>query len=470
MEALMKNVLTKIVEKRFNLNLSSTQILVIGFLALIFVGTILLNLPIASEDGKSIGVIDALFTATSAVCVTGLVVVNTLQQWTLFGKIVILVLIQVGGLGFMTFATALFIVMGRKINLKERLIIQEAFNQFTLAGMVRLSTTVLIGTLAVEGIGALLLSMRFIPLHGPLEGMGMAIFHSISAFCNAGFDIVGESSLTPFVGDIWINFIIMTLIVLGGLGFAVWIDLFRKSKEKIHKGYSMRKWFQSLTLHTKLVLVLTVFLILFGFIFFFIVEFTNRNTIGDMGTLHKVIASLFQSITTRTAGFNTLPLDQLRDTSKFMTIFLMIIGGSPAGTAGGVKTVTIGVLLLTVFSTVKGKEHTEAFNRRIPFDVVRRALAVVFISIGVVAGVTMILSITESASAMEVFFESASAFGTVGLSLGITSSLTTFGKIIVAFTMFIGRIGPVTMALAFTLKGSSGRGDVRKPEEKVMVG
>lgn len=442
---------------KLRFNLKPTQILVLGFLFLIILGTILLNLPIAARENQSIGLIDALFTATSAVCVTGLVVVNTLDFWSPFGKVVILILIQIGGLGFMTFATMFFMMMGRKIRLKERLIIQEALNQYTLSGMVRLTKNVVLGTLFIEGIGAVLLAIRFVPQHG-LEGIFMAIFHSVSAFCNAGFDIIGDSSLTPYLGDVIINIAIILLIILGGLGFTVWIDVIRVMKEKkFANKYGFRRTFNKFTLHTKIVLVLTFSFIVIGFILFFLLESGNPNTLGPLSMKDKILGSLFQSITPRTAGFNTMPLDQMNHASKFLTILFMFIGGSPAGTAGGVKTVTVGVIILSVISVIRGREQTEAFNRSIPETIIKkRALAVVAIGMTVVITVTMILSATEvGTSFMNIFFESVSAFATVGLTLGITGSLTTIGKIIICITMFIGRLGPVTMALAFSMRGKT---------------
>jgi trk system potassium uptake protein TrkH len=455
-------------------SLKPTQVLVIGFLAVILIGAFLLNLPIASADGNSIGFVDALFTSTSAVCVTGLVVVNTLSHWTMFGKIVIVLLIQIGGLGFMTITTTLFIILGKKIRLKERLIIQEALNQYTLAGMVRLAKNVVLGTLILELLGAILLAIRFIPDYGK-DGIFMSIFHAVSAFCNAGFDIVGDSSLVPYVGDALVNITIMSLIVLGGLGFTVWLDYIKMFKEKKKFRYTFKRAFQRLTLHSKLVTVLTIALILVGFVFFLMIEGSNPATLGTMGFKEKLLGSMFQSVTTRTAGFNTIILPNMNDASKFMTIILMFIGGSPAGTAGGIKTVTFGVIFLAVVSVTKGREDVEAFNKRVTWDIVKRALAVMIISITVVISTTMLLSITEVAIAhqflfMDVFFEAVSAFATVGLSLGITPYLSTLGKLIICLTMFIGRLGPVTMMVAFSLRDKKHKSTIRKPEEKILVG
>jgi len=452
-----------------------TQILVLGFLFLTILGMVLLNLPIASQPDTSgvrhsIGLIDALFTATSAVCVTGLVVVNTMEHWSLFGKVVIITLIQIGGLGFMTLATTFFTLMGKKIGLKERLLIQEALNQNAISGMVRLVRYIFIGTVIIEGTGALFLTLVFIKDHPLLEAIGLGIFHSISAFCNAGFDIISTTSLSPFVHNWGVNLTVIGLVVLGGLGFTVWIDLIKTTKEKIEKKLDLRHWFLRLSLHTKLVLVLTSSLLLGGFILFFLLEMNNPETMGNFSFSEKILASLFQSVTPRTAGFNTMPLDKMTDGSKFLTIIFMFIGGSPAGTAGGVKTVTIGVLIFAVISVIRSKEDTEIFDRRIPDDIVKRALAVIMISLTVVVMVTIILTITEDFSFMDTFFEAVSGFATVGLTLGITGRLTTVGKLVLCVTMFIGRLGPMTMAVAFAIRNNRKKIKIRKPEEKVMVG
>lgn len=455
-------------KKKKSFELEPTQILVIGFMMLIAIGTVLLNLPIASQNGQSIGAIDALFTATSAVCVTGLVVVNTAAHWTVFGKTVIIVLIQIGGLGFMTLATTVFMIIGRKISLKDRLVIQEALNQSTISGMVRLTRNIIFGTLLIEGVGALLLSIKFVPEYG-LKGLLYGGFHSISAFCNAGFDILGDSSLSPYIGDVLINFTIMLLIILGGLGFTVWVDVIKVTKGQIGGGFKIKRWFGKMTLHTKLVLVISASLILGGFVFFFAVEGFNDATLGNLPLNEKFLGALFQSVTTRTAGFNTMALDQMKDASKFVSILFMFIGGSPAGTAGGVKTVTIGVLFIEVISVVRSKQDTEAFGRRIPQSIIKRALAVIMISLLVVMIVTTILTLTEEGSFMDILFEAISGFATVGLTLGQSAKLSTLGKIVMSITMFIGRLGPITMAVAFSI-GNKKQLNIKKPEEKVMVG
>ncbi len=321
----------------------------------------------------------------------------------------------------------------------------------------------------IEGIGALLLAIKFVPEYG-LKGLFYGLFHSISAFCNAGFDILGNSSLSPYLGDVLVNFTIMLLIILGGIGFTVWIDVIKVSKGRVGKRFSIKKWFNKMTLHTKLVLVMTLSLILGGFVFFFAIEGFNDATLGSLPLGEKLLGALFQSVTTRTAGFNTMALEKMTDASKFVSILFMFIGGSPAGTAGGVKTVTIGILFIEVISVVRAKQDTEAFGRRIPESTIKRALAVIIISLLVVMSVTMILTLTEVGSFMDILFEAVSGFATVGLTLGQTGKLSTVGKMVMSVTMFIGRLGPITMAVAFSLRNSKRHVNIKKPEEKVMVG
>lgn len=440
--------------------LHPTQILVLGFAALILIGTLLLNLPIASQNGQSVGFVNALFTATSAVCVTGLVVVDTLTYWTTFGQVVIILLIQIGGLGFMTMGTLFALLLGKKITLRERLVMQEALNQFSVSGVVRLAKYILIMTFTIEGIGALFLSTRFIPIYGLGRGIWYSVFHAISAFCNAGFDLIGNfRSLTPFVNDPLINIVVMFLIVLGGIGFVVILDVIQK------------KSFKKLSLHSKLSISMTIILITVGFIVILILEYNNPDTMGQLPLKGKLLSAMFHSITPRTAGFNTLPTDKLTIASIFFTIVLMFIGGSSAGTAGGVKITTTGVVIATIVSVIKGKDDTETFGRRIPRDIVNKSLAIIGLALGLVIIVTMILSITEAENSfIEIFFEAVSAFGTVGLSLGITSSLSTIGKIIVSVTMFFGRVGPLTVFLALAQRRQGNKGILRYPEEKIIVG
>lgn len=439
--------------------LNPAQILVLGFAAVIVFGGVLLNLPFASVDGKSVGFINAIFTSTSAVCVTGLVVVDTGTHWTLFGKIVIMLLIQIGGLGFMTMTTTFAFLMGRKISLKSRLIMQEAFNQSALAGVVLLTRRVLLFTLAIEGTCALIMMTRFIPMYGLYNGIFFSIFHSVSAFCNAGFDLIGGfRSLMPFVADPVINLTIMFLIISGGLGFSV-----------IAEVINIRK-FSKLTLHSKVVISMTSLLIAVGTIFILLFEYANPGTLGPMSWADKILSALFQAVTPRTAGFNSIDMSKYTISAQLLTIILMFIGGSPGSTAGGIKTTTFGLIIAQVISVIAGRENPSVFRKRIPMDAVNKALALFSVAMFIVIFVTMLLSVTEVGhSFMDLIFETTSAFATVGLSLGVTPTLSTAGKIIIAMTMFAGRLGPLTLIMAI----ASRQGKVQKykyPEGKILVG
>jgi len=440
------------------LKLNPAQVLVLGFAGLILIGATLLNLPLASIDGKSIGFIDALFTSASAVCVTGLVVVNTAAHWTIFGKIIILILIQIGGLGFMTMATLVALLLGKKITLKERLIMQEELNQFSLSGLVKLTKYVIISTIIIESVGAIFLATRFIPTYGILKGAWFSLFHSISAFCNAGFDLTGES-IMPFVNDIVVNFTVGLLVIIGGLGYTVYIDL------------TVNKSIRRCSLHTKLVLFITAALLLLGFVFVFAVEYNNPNTLGNLSFGGKILAAMFQSIVPRTAGFNSIDMASVTSATAFLIIIFMFIGGSPGSTAGGIKTTTFGAIILGIISVLKGSDDVEIYKKRIPHLLIYRALAVTGIGLLLVIFVTMILTITESGySFMDVLFETTSAFGTVGLSRGLTPNLSTIGRLIITLTMFAGRVGPLTMVFALAKKQKENKGNYRYPEERILVG
>lgn len=444
----------KLKEKKLN----PAQILVLGFARLIIIGGILLNLPIASVDGESIGFIDSLFTSASAVCVTGLVVVNTATYWTLFGKIVILMLIQMGGLGFMTMATLVALLIGKRITLRQRLVIQEGLNQFSLEGVVKLTKYVIMSTLIIEAIGAIILSTRFVPIYGIKNGIWYSIFHSISAFCNAGFDITGNS-IVPFAGDAVVNITLALLIIIGGLGYTVYIDLTRN------------KEFKSNTLHTKFVLLSTAILLITGFVFILIIEYNNPKTLGNLPFIDKITASMFQAVVPRTAGFNSIDIGGLTKATSFLMIILMFIGGSPGSTAGGIKTTTFGVIILTMYSILKGKSDVDVFRKRIPYELIFRALAVLGISLFLVVFVTMILTLTESENSfLDLLFETTSAFATVGLTRGVTSDLSSIGRLILIFTMFTGRLGPLTLGFALAKRQDKDKGNFRYPEGKIMIG
>lgn len=434
------------------------QILVIGFALVILIGAILLTLPIASNAGVHTPFIDALFTSTSAVCVTGLVTVDTGTHWTYFGKTVIISLIQIGGLGFMTFATLIALIIGKKITLQERLVMQEAMNTFSLQGLVKMARYILVFTFSIEGLGALLLSIVFIPNYGLGKGIYFSLFHSISAFCNAGFDLIGEfRSLTPYADSAIIILTIGFLIAAGGLGFTVWYELFNYRKTK------------RLSLHSKFVITVTLILIFAGAVLMYLFEMNNPATIQPMNLKGKVLSSLFASITPRTAGFNSISTSDMSPAGRFLTIILMFIGGSPGSTAGGIKTATAGLLVMTVISVIKGREETEIYERRINKDIIYKGLTIAVISFALVIAVSMVLSITEIGTSLEyIIYEATSAFGTVGLTLGLTTKLTTIGKAVIAFTMFCGRVGPLTIALA--LSKDHGGNTIRYPEDKILVG
>lgn len=440
--------------------LKPAQILVIGFLTIIFIGGVILNLPMASQSGKGIGFIDAMFTSTSAVCVTGLAIVDTGTHWSLFGKAVILILIQIGGLGFMTMATMMAVVLGKKITLKERLIIQEALNQNSLAGLVRFSRNIVILTFIVEGLGAFFLSFRFVPEYGWSTGIAYSVFHSISAFCNAGFDLIGNGKgLTSYVSDPVVSLIIIFLIIIGGLGFSVITDLFTK-----------KRW-SEFFFHSKIVILITGILLIVGFIGFTFLEWSNPHTLGGLSTKGKFLAGFFQSTTTRTAGFHTIDFADMTNASKTLTIMLMFIGGSPTSTAGGIKTTTFGIIIVTVISVIRGKEETELFKRRISWNIVKRAITIAIIGIVLIISTSMIISITDSQiQFIDLFFEIVSAFGTVGLSLGITSELSVFGKVLIMFLMFAGRVGILTIAFALAHKQHKTTCDVKYPKGKILIG
>lgn len=442
------------------INLNPAQVLALGFSGVILLGALLLDLPIASKSFESVGFINALFTATSAVCVTGLVVVDTATHWTLFGQLVILILIQIGGLGFMTMATMFALVVGKKISLKSRLVMQEALSHQNISGVVRVTINVLIMTFTLESIGAVLLATRFVPDFGLGHGIFLSIFHSVSAFCNAGFDLMGNfSSLTAYVSDPVVNFTVMGLIVTGGLGFTILSDIV------------MKRDFKTLQLNTKLAVTVTTVLIAVGTAFFFLVEYSNPYTLGPLSLLDKLQAALFQAVTPRTAGFNTLPTDQLTMSSLLMTMVLMFIGGCPASTAGGIKTTTFGLILFNIGSVIGGYEETVMFKRRVSQVLISRALALMSLALALVIMVTMILSFNErDLGFMALLFETVSAFGTVGLSTGITPTLSDISKLVIAVTMFFGRLGPMTLVMALARRQSLNRALVRYPENKVNVG
>lgn len=450
--------------KRRKIQMSSTQIILLSFLIVILVGSILLSLPISAKNGK-ISYIDALFTATTATCVTGLVTVSTASSWSVFGQVIILILIQIGGLGVITILTAFMLMINKKIGISDRLLIQDAFNLNTLSGLVVFVKRVLLGTLIIEFIGALFYMIVFIPEFGA-RGIWISIFNSISAFCNAGMDIIGETSLYNYATNPIINITTSILIILGGLGYIVWWDIIRVIKLKKNGKY---KFFKHLTLHSKIALCSTMILIVFGAITTLVFEYSNDLTIHNMSFFDKIQVSFFQSITTRTAGFATIPQENLTNATAISSMILMFIGGSPVGTAGGVKTVTIAVLLYTSFSMIKGKNEATIFNRTISKQSIVKAIAVVITFFSVVLTSMILLSAVTKAPGIDIMFETISAAATVGLSRNLTTSLNVFGKIIIIITMYFGRVGPISCAIAFGSKRSK-QNAVNDPYEEISIG
>ena len=445
--------------------LSTIQIIMLSFLVVILIGSVLLALPISTKSGKPVPYLDALFTATTSTCVTGLVTLPTVTTWSWFGQIVILLLIQIGGLGLITICAGIILALNKKFGLKESQLLQDALNLNSFYGLASFVKKVLIGTLIVEGIGAMLYMFVFIPDFG-LKGIWISIFNSVSAFCNAGIDIIAENSLVSYATNPLVNSVTSSLIVLGGLGYIVWWDVLRVLKK--WKNLKL-KCFKKLTLHSKIVLSTTAVLILAGALCIFILEYNNPLTIGSYTILDKVQVSLFQSITTRTAGFATIPQENLTNASSILCLLLMFIGGSPVGTAGGIKTVTIVVLIATAHSTIKNKNEVTLFNRDLPKQITRKAVAVTSMSFAIMFISTVLLAAVTSAPALDIIYETVSATATVGLSRNLTSFLNAWGKIILIFTMYFGRIGPISLAFAF--KSRKEVVDVIKnPTEEISVG
>ncbi len=462
-------------KKHKPIHLTPSQNIMAGFASMILIGALLLNLPIASKSGESVGFLNALFTATSANCVTGLVVKNTMEHWTWFGKIIILLLIQFGALGFMTVMTIGLIVTKRQITLRNRQVIQASFNQDGIGGMVRLVRNVIITTVIFESFGALLLAVSFFTATSMTigESIYQGIFHSVSAFCNAGFDNIGANGLIPYQSNVPVNFIIMFLIIAGGIGFPVWSEMGYFIKNPPKK--SLRFRMTHFSLHSKIVFAVTGVLILSGTVLFLMLEWSNSKTFGNIPIWQKIQSALFQSVTLRTAGFNTIAQDGLTEASQFVSCILMIIGGSSASAAGGMKTVTIGVIVFSMLSVLRGRNKLEAFGRTLPLDLLQKALTVVTTMLIVVFVSTLILCITEQGSPfphtfLDLLFESCSAAGTVGVSTGITPHLSSAGKIVITICMYLGRLSPVTVVLALNTRLQAGADGVAFPKERVIIG
>ncbi len=436
------------------LELNPSQVILAGFAAIVLAGAVLLSLPIATADGTPNPFLTALFTATSATCVTGLVVVDTADYYSLFGQLVILVLIQLGGLGYMTVATLMAMIIGRRIGLRERVILQEAHNLYTVGGIVRFTRTVVVMTLAIEAAGALILALRLVPEFGVSRGLYFAIFHSISAFNNAGFDLMGGfRSLTRYVADPMLDLTLAGLIITGGLGFTVLTDLFHPRRY---------------TLHARVVLTATAVLVLIGTLLVLMLESSNAKTLGSLPWDGRLLAAFFQAVTPRTAGFNTLDTASLREPTLMLVIALMFIGASPGGTGGGIKTTTFVVPMAVILSMLRGRPDPELFRRRLSPIVVYKAVTIALLGVAFVVTMATLLSLAEGVQFIAALFEVVSAFGTVGLSTGITPSLSAIGRILVMATIFTGRVGLVTVAFALIRRQKPAK--VRYPEEWVYIG
>jgi len=426
-------------------------------------------LPVCNQ--KPIAFFDSLFTSVSAVCVTGLVTIVPAEQFTLLGKIILMLLIQIGGLGIIACTVAFFLLLRRKITMKDRIVIQQAYGLDTLSGLVKFVIRILKGTLIVEGIGAVLFAMAFIPQYGVRDGIGYSLFHSISAFCNAGIDILGSNSFMDYVSSPIVNFTTMFLIVAGGLGFPVWHDIQMNSSRVIKgKEPKIRLW-RRLGLQSKVVLTMTALLLILGTVGYFLLEYSNPGTMGDLNLGDKLMASGFQSVTTRTAGYATIPQAELTAGSRMLGCILMLIGGSPCGTAGGVKTTTMAMLLLTVISVLRGRKDTECFGRKIEDSNVRTGIAIVFVTCVLwVAGILVITVLEPGTDYLDIMYEATSAVGTVGLSANLTPALERGSQAVLMVLMYAGRIGPMTMALVFAGKARAGTQLRELPEKRIMLG
>lgn len=444
-----------------------TKIIALGFLIAIILGTLLLMLPVMAAEGVSVNFIDALFTATSSVCVTGLLTIPNYSSWSFAGQLVILILIEVGGLGLITFTTLTMIIFRKRIGLKERILIQNAYNLNSMTGIVRMVKRIFTGTLIVQLIGAVCYMLVFIPEYGA-SGIWKSIFNSVSAFCNAGMDILGPDSLMRYTENVWINIVTMILIILGGIGFPVWWYFVDSIKERRKAGKYAFSYKKRTPLFVKMALFMTVVLIALGALVTFIMEYNNPSTIGELSLGGKILASLFQSVTWRTAGFATISQAALKNSTIVFGCILMFIGGCPSGTAGGIKTTTIMILIATGISMLRERADTEIFKRKINDNIVRRAFSILMVSFGMMLLAIFFICSYENARFVDLFYETISALGTVGLSRDLTPNLGNAGKVIIMLSMYIGRIGPISLAMFFN--SSSAVNKINYVEEDVSVG
>lgn len=453
--------------------LSAPKKVSLSFLAVIIIGAIVLSLPFSNKK-EAASFLDNLFIATSAVCVTGLSPLTVVDQYNLFGQTVLIILVQIGGLGFLTFLYLFLFLARQRITLSRKLVFTEALNQNSLSMLPRLLKTIFIYTVSIETIGLIFFSMFFIPRLGALKGLYYGIWHSISAFCNAGFDLCGSTSLVTYNTNPIINFIVPFEIIMGGLGFIVVLDIHDKyiKEKRRSSSFSWRHLFGSFALHTKIVLMMTVSLIVIGTLLFFIMEFNNPATIGKMNFVDKLVVSFFQSVTTRTAGFSTVDMYSLNRITKILMCSLMFIGGSPASTAGGIKTVTFALVLLLMRTTYRGIEETTVFQRRIKKRTLVRAFSIFFLGLMLCIISSSIMLITEpKQDYLNILMEVFSAFGTVGLSASVTPALSIVGKCVDIILMYAGRIGPISLMILFTKRShDKNTKEFKYPDEDVLVG
>lgn len=465
----MKSLKSKIIYCLHKMNTS--QIITLGFAGVIFLGGIILWMPFCTVPGERTSFTDAIFTATTCICVTGLVTVVTAAHWTIIGKIVILLLIQIGGIGVITLTSLVFISFHRRISLRNRRMIQESYNLDHMSGMVKLVRKVILCVVGAEALGAVFYSFCFVPEFGLWKGLAQSVFTSISAFCNAGVDILGETSLAAYVDHPLVNITTMVLIIMAGLGFVVWWDIAENLKKVFSKKLSPGRLFKSLRLHSKLVLVTTAALVLGGTLLIFLFEYNNPKTMADMPVGTKVMASAFQSVTTRTAGFFTIDQSLFSNATLILCLFLMFIGGSPMGTAGGVKTTSLALMVLTITANLRGKRDVESHNRKIKENYLRSTVVVTGIGFMVLLLMTLLLTAAMPKVPVEdVMYETTSAIATVGLSRGLTPSLNLAGKWIIILTMYLGRIGPITLGTAVVLKSQKRPENTHLAEEDIMIG
>ena len=451
--------------KKSKLKLSTTHIILFSFLIAVLLGAVLLSLPISSATGEWTPFVDALFTSTTATCVTGLVVVPTFSAWSTFGHIIILFLIQIGGLGVITVVSLLAMMFHKKMGLSDRLLLQDAFNLNTLSGLSKFVKKVVLGTFLIEGIGALLYMTVFVPEFG-LKGIWISVFTAISAFCNAGIDIIAPDSLAGYVHNPIINLTTCLLIFFSGIGYIVWWDVIRVLKLRKKRKIKVLK---ALTLHSKIALTTTLVLIFGGALCIFLFEYNNPQTMKDFTLYQKIQASFFQSVTTRTAGFFTVPQENLSNSSALVSVLLMFIGGSPVGTAGGIKTVTIAVVVAAAIAAIKNQKDVTMFNRTLSKEAISKAVAVICTSFFIMFISTLLLSAVTDASFLDILYETVSATATVGLTRNLTGSLNTIGKIIIIATMYFGRVGPISLAIALNLKKQNPN-IIKNPVEDISVG